>query len=418
MATVINKIDDFRGAYRFLSNFYDAPVTYLGVTYANNEAAFQAQKCTDNTVKAMFAKLNPSEAKKLGRSIQLRPDWEGVKYDIMYEICKAKFEQNEDLRELLLETGDAYLEEGNTWNDRCWGTCRGVGENHLGKILMKVREELQRNVFDAEEARDWCVDWIRDYFDENGPDCNAIIGISGGKDSAVAAALCCEALGADRVIGVLMPNGRQEDFNDARRTCEELDIKYVCLNIKDAVGGVFHAVNSNNKFPSNMQMTISEQASINLAPRIRMAMLYVVAQSMNGRVCNTSNLSEKFIGYTTYQGDMLGDFSPLGGMTSDEVVAVGNTYPYLDFVVNKVPADGLSGKTDEDNIGIPYSVINKYIRYGVCLDKDVKEKIDIMHEKNAFKFEPMPVFDLEECIGEHMFDDYEDDGYDPDEILY
>jgi NAD+ synthase len=167
-----------------------------------------------------------------------------------------------------------------------------------------------------------------------------------------------------------------------------------------------------------MQMAISEQASINLAPRIRMAMLYVVAQSMNGRVCNTSNLSEKFIGYTTYQGDMLGDFSPLGGMTSDEVVAVGNTYPYLDFVVNKVPADGLSGKTDEDNIGIPYSVINKYIRYGVCIDKDVKEKIEIMHEKNAFKFEPMPVFDLEECIGEHMFDDYEDDDYDPDEILY
>ena len=417
----MNKIDDFRGAYRFLSNFYDAPVTYLGVTYANNEAAFQAQKCTDNTVKAMFAKLNPSEAKRLGRNVQLRPDWETVKYDIMYEVCKAKFEQNDDLREMLLDTGDAYLEEGNTWNDRCWGTCRGVGENHLGKILMKIRDELQVESFDAEDARDACVEWIADYFAENGPDCNAIIGISGGKDSAVAAALCCEALGADRVIGVLMPNGRQEDFNDARNTCVELGMRYVCLNIKDVIGGVYHAVNSNNKFPSNTAMSLSEQAEINLAPRVRMVMLYAVAQSMNGRVCNTSNLSEKFVGYTTYQGDMLGDFSPLGEFTSEEVVAIGNTYEYLDFVVNKVPADGLSGKTDEEKIGVPYAIINKYIRTGVCLDKDVKKKIDILHEKNAFKFESMPVFSYEEYCAETMFDDYDDEGddyeYDPDELF-
>lgn len=415
----MNKIDDFRGAYRFLSNFYDAPVTYLGVTYANNEAAFQAQKCTDNTVKAMFARLNPSEAKRLGRNVQLRPDWETVKYDIMYEVCKAKFEQNDDLREMLLNTGDAYLEEGNTWNDRCWGTCRGVGENHLGKILMKIRDELQVASFDAEDARDACVEWIADYFAENGPDCNAIIGISGGKDSAVAAALCCEALGADRVVGVLMPNGRQEDFNDARNTCVELGMRYVCLNIKDVIGGVYHAVNSNNKFPSNTAMSLSEQAEINLAPRVRMVMLYAVAQSMNGRVCNTSNLSEKFIGYTTYQGDMLGDFSPLGEFTSDEVIAIGNTYEYLDFVVNKAPADGLTGKTDEDIIGFSYAVLNKYIRTGVCLDKYVKDKIDILNEKNAFKFESMPVFSYEEYCAETMFDDYDDeyDDYDPDELF-
>lgn len=413
----MNKIDDFRGAYRFLSNFYDAPVTYLGVTYANNEAAFQAQKCTDNTVKAMFANLNPSEAKRLGRNVQLRPDWETVKYDIMYEVCKAKFEQNDDLREMLLDTGDAYLEEGNTWNDRCWGTCRGVGENHLGKILMRIRDELQTSKFDAEMARDLCVEWISDYFAENGPDCKAVIGISGGKDSAVAAALCCEALGADRVLGVLMPNGRQDDFNDARRTCEELDMDYVCLNIKDAVGGVYHAVNSNNKFPSNMHMELSEKAMINLSPRIRMVMLYAVAQSVNGRVCNTSNLSEKFIGYTTYQGDMLGDFSPLGDFTSDEVIAIGNTYEYLDFVVNKAPADGLTGKTDEEIIGVPYEVINKYIRTGVCLDKDMKEKIDIMHETNAFKFEPMPIFNFDDYMSALMFADDDYDDYDPDEVF-
>ena len=365
----------------------------------------------------MFAKLNPSEAKRLGRNVQLRPDWETVKYDIMYEVCKAKFEQNDDLREMLLDTGDAYLEEGNTWNDRCWGTCRGVGENHLGKILMRIRDELQTSRFDAEMARDLCVEWISDYFAENGPDCKAVIGISGGKDSAVAAALCCEALGADRVLGVLMPNGRQDDFNDARRTCEELDIDYVCLNIKDAVGGVYHAVNSNNKFPSNMHMELSEKAMINLSPRIRMVMLYAVAQSVNGRVCNTSNLSEKFIGYTTYQGDMLGDFSPLGDFTSDEVIAIGNTYEYLDFVVNKAPADGLTGKTDEEIIGVPYEVINKYIRTGVCLDKDMKEKIDIMHETNAFKFEPMPIFSFDDYMSALMFGDDDYDDYDPDEVF-
>jgi NAD+ synthase len=398
MNVQINKIDNFKGTYAFLSNFYNAPVTYDGIAYSNNEAAFQAQKCTDDTVKAMFANLNPSQAKRLGRSVQLRPDWELVKYDVMYEICKAKFEQNEDLRDLLIATGDAYLEEGNTWNDRCWGTCKGVGENNLGKILMRVREELTANFFSADVAVDCCIEWIKEYFEENGPDCNAIIGISGGKDSAVVAALCCSAIGADRVIGVLMPNGRQEDFQDAVRTCDELGIARVCLNVKDAVGGVYHAVNSNNKFPSNMQMEMSEQAATNLVPRIRMAMLYAVAQSMNGRVANTGNLSERYIGWTTYNGDSLGDFAPLANFTSDEVIAMGNTYKYLDFVVNKVPADGLTGKTDEEKTGIPYGVLNKYIRTGICEDEAIKEKIDRMNERSAFKFEPMPTFDLDEYL--------------------
>ena len=148
-----------------------------------------------------------------------------------------------------------------------------------------------------------------------------------------------------------------------------------------------------------------------------MVMLYAVAQSVNGRVCNTSNLSEKFIGYTTYQGDMLGDFSPLGDFTSDEVIAIGNTYEYLDFVVNKAPADGLTGKTDEEIIGVPYEVINKYIRTGVCLDKDMKEKIDIMHETNAFKFEPMPIFNFDDYMSALMFADDDYDDYDPDEVF-
>lgn len=407
--TFTGRIDEFKDEYAFLSNFYSAPVEYKGQVFKNNEAAFQAQKCTDDTVKAMFCDLNPSAAKRLGRSIQLRPDWETIKYDIMYEVCRAKFEQNDDLRRLLLATGTKHLEEGNTWNDRCWGTCKGVGENHLGKILMRVREELSELRFDAEYAKDACVGWIRDYFDENGPDSVAVIGISGGKDSTVAAALCVDALGEDRVVGVLMPNGRQADFDDAREVCRLLGIEYVCLNIKDAVGGVVHAVNSNNKFPSNLNLTLTEQAMTNLSPRLRMVFLYAVAQSINGRVINTSNLSEKFVGYTTYQGDMLGDCSPLGNFTSDEVVAIGKTYTFLNELVDKVPADGLTGRTDEDNLGFSYQVLNRYIRTGVCFDDDTRKRIDELHAKNLFKFAGMPVFDYEAFCDEHMWDDYDEE---------
>ena len=367
----------------------------------------------------MFVNLNPSDAKRLGRSIRLRDDWELVKYDIMYEICKAKFEQNADLKEKLLATGDKYLEEGNTWNDRCWGTCKGIGENHLGKILMRVRDELQQTLFDPEFARDLCVDWIRNYFDENGPDSIAIIGISGGKDSTVAAALCVDALGEDRVYGVLMPNGRQPDFDDAREVCRRLGISYSCLNIKDAFGGVFHAVNSNNKFPSNTFFALSQQAITNLPPRLRMVMLYAVAQSLDGRVINTSNLSEKYVGYTTYQGDMLGDCSPLGNFTSDEVVEIGLTYPDLADLVTKAPADGLTGKTDEDNLGFTYQVLNKYIRTGYCGDPAIKAKIDELHEKNAFKFKPMPIFNYEDVAeSEYLASIYDDSDYDENELPF
>ena len=138
-------IDNFHGEYRFLSNFWNAPVTYEGITYLNNEAAFQAAKVLDNKERETFAGLQANEAKKLGRRVQLRPDWEEVKNQVMYDVCLAKFTQNVDLRAKLLSTGDEELVEGNTWGDTCWGVCRGVGENRLGKILMQIREEFRKH---------------------------------------------------------------------------------------------------------------------------------------------------------------------------------------------------------------------------------------------------------------------------------
>lgn len=142
----MEKIDRFTGEYEFLSNFYEnAPLEYKGLHYTNSEAAFHAQKTLDPEKQKEFTTLNPGESKKMGRSLELRPDWEDVKLDIMYEVCKAKFTQNPSLKERLIETGDAELIEGNTWYDQYWGVCDGVGENHLGIILMRIRGEFQNS---------------------------------------------------------------------------------------------------------------------------------------------------------------------------------------------------------------------------------------------------------------------------------
>lgn len=138
-------INSFRDEYFFLSNFYDAPVTYDGITYRNNEAAFQAQKCTNKNDREQFAMLNPSQAKHLGRAVSLRKDWEQIKITEMRNIVQAKFEQNPDLAAKLVATGEMYLEEGNDWGDRIWGTVDGIGANHLGRILMETRAELQNS---------------------------------------------------------------------------------------------------------------------------------------------------------------------------------------------------------------------------------------------------------------------------------
>lgn len=252
-------------------------------------------------------------------------------------------------------------------------------------------------MFDAVKVKNDCVEWIRDWFERNGPGCNAVIGISGGKDSSVVAALCVEALGKDRVIGVLMPNGVQDDIEDSIDLVEHLRIPFTDVNIFDGYNGIINNIGSmfmpqSDGSRKGELIKISQQTIVNLPPRIRMATLYAVSQSVNGRVANTCNLSEDYIGYSTRWGDSVGDFAPLAHLTSDEVVAIGDACGLPYELTHKVPSDGLCGKTDEDNFGFSYEVLNKYIRTDICKDKAVQEKIDAMHRKNLFKLMPIPAF--------------------------
>jgi len=240
-------------------------------------------------------------------------------------------------------------------------------------------------MFNAEKVKNECVAWIRNFFEENGKGCNAVVGISGGKDSSIAAALCVEALGKDRVIGVLMPQGEQHDIDKAFMLVNHLGIKHYVVNIKDAVDGII------NNLPSDIEITA--QTVQNIPPRIRMSTLYAVSQSCNGRVCNTCNLSEDWVGYSTRYGDSVGDFSPLSKLTVQEIKQIGYLLGVPKELVDKTPIDGLCGKSDEENLGFTYAELDHYIRTGEIDDPVKKEMIDRRHRINLFKLELMPVFD-------------------------
>ena len=228
--------------------------------------------------------------------------------------------------------------------------------------------------------------WIRNYFRKNGPDCNAVVGISGGKDSTIVAALCCEALGKDRVIGVLMPQGVQSDIDVARDVVKYLDIDSHEINIAGTVNMLLESGRTGG-------IVDTKQARVNLPARIRMATLFMVAQSRNGRVANTCNYSEDYVGWATLFGDGAGQFSPLGKLTVTEVKAVGRELGLPEKFIEKAPADGLTGKTDEDNFGFTYDFLDKYIRTGdFSGDTETAAKIDRMHDANTFKQLPMPVY--------------------------
>ena len=247
------------------------------------------------------------------------------------------------------------------------------------------------NAFDPIRVKDLAVAWIRDWFEENGPGCNAVLGISGGKDSSVVAALCAEALGPERVVGVTMPNGVQPDIADSYRIIQHLGIRHVEINIGDSFDAMMKEVGA--QLAASEGVEISAQTRINLAPRLRMAAVYAVSQSLNGRVANTCNLSEDWVGYSTRYGDAAGDFAPLGGLTVAEVVAIGKAMGLPIDLVEKAPSDGLTGKTDEDNLGFTYAVLDRYIRTGECDDPATRERIDWKHRTNLFKLLPIPHFE-------------------------
>ena len=240
--------------------------------------------------------------------------------------------------------------------------------------------------FDAKKTKDEIVKWIQDWFQENGPDCKAVVAISGGKDSSVTAALCAEALGKDRVYGVLLPNGVQHDIDMSLLLVEHLGIPHTVINIKGAIDDVL------TNMEKSMEMEPSAQTKINLPPRIRMSVTYAVSQSINGRVANTSNLSEDWVGYATKFGDMAGDFSPLSKLVVQEVKAIGRELGLPEALVDKVPIDGLTDLTDEDNLGFTYKDLDKYIRTGICQDAETKTKIDNKRRWNKFKLEPLACF--------------------------
>jgi NAD+ synthase len=245
-------------------------------------------------------------------------------------------------------------------------------------------------MFDAKKVKNEIVDWLREWEECNGKGCNFIVGISGGKDSSVVAALLVEAFGKDRVIGVKMPCGEQSDIEYSDMLINHLGIKSYTMNIYDAVSGIIQQFSP--------EISVSSQTITNLPARVRMATLYAISQSLNGRVANTCNLSENWVGYCSKFGDSAGDFSPLENLTATEVKAIGRELGLPSVLVDKIPTDGLCGKTDEDNLGFTYDVLDRYIRTGEIDDLNIKAKIDSMHEKNLFKLRPMDAFEYQKYV--------------------
>ncbi len=243
-------------------------------------------------------------------------------------------------------------------------------------------------MFDAEKVKDDIVKWIREWFENNGPGCNGVVAVSGGKDSSVVAALLVEALGKDRVIGVMLPRGVQPDIDMSYLLVKHLGIKSYEINVGETIDALEREMRN-----VMGEDAVSTQAIVNLPPRVRMAATYAVSQSVNGRVANTCNLSEDWVGYATRYGDNAGDFSPLSRLTVQEVKAVGRVLGLPDVLVDKVPSDGLQAKTDEDNLGFTYAVLDRYIREGVIDDPETKKRIDHLHKINAFKLKYMDCYE-------------------------
>lgn len=246
----------------------------------------------------------------------------------------------------------------------------------------------EEKVFTIAEECEHIVDWIKEYFVKNGPDSKAIIGISGGKDSTVAAALCVKALGPDRVIGILMPEGRQDDIEDSKKVCELLGIRSYEINISSACCALYRAIDEGYDY--DHRITSNTAVTTNLPARIRMTTLYAIAAKEGGRVCNTCNRSENYIGYSTKYGDHAGDFSPLGHYTVRELLAIGDALGLPYDLVHKTPSDGMCGSSDEANLGFTYEELDTYLLEDIAPKYESLKLIEQAHARNIHKMINIP----------------------------
>ncbi|MBO4921756.1 MAG: NAD(+) synthase [Lachnospiraceae bacterium] len=238
--------------------------------------------------------------------------------------------------------------------------------------------------------KDGIIEWIREYFKGN-DSLNAVIGISGGTDSSVSAALLCEALGKDRVIGVLIPCGEQHDIDVSKQLVDYLGIRHYVVNIKEPVTALHDLIGD----VVGCEPNDTDAYKTNTPARIRMTVLYGICALVGGRVANTCNLSEDYVGYSTKFGDAAGDFSILSSFTKTEVKEIGRELGLPSIFVDKIPEDGMSGKSDEERLGFTYAVLDKYIRTGEIDDEETRERIERMHRANLHKLLPMPAYKYE-----------------------
>ena len=243
-------------------------------------------------------------------------------------------------------------------------------------------------VFDAHKVKNEIIQWIRNYFNSQPSAKGAVIGISGGKDSTVVAKLLVEALGADRVYGVLMPNGHQSDIEDSIHVCKILDIDWTQVDISNSYNGIIDSIQNQTKRP----VLLNDQAKINIAPRLRMTTLYAIGQSLGYRVAGTGNKSEAYVGYCTKWGDTAHDFNPIADLTKEQVVAVGDALGLPYDLVHKAPSDGLTGKTDEDSLGFTYAQVEEMIETGKVEDEEAYNKIRKAYMGSRHKFSEIPKY--------------------------
>lgn len=287
------------------------------------------------------------------------------------------------MAECLMEQDGMSYEEAIEFID--YNTCRAIpyaGPNApivMHGITDYLDYETHKNYnFDANHELNKCVEWTRQWFEENGKGCNAVLGMSGGKDSTIAAAILCLAIGCDRVIGVAMPEEGQ-DINEADKICKHLGMKYIKCPIGDICNAAYKAA-------EDSVTDVTTQTAQNIPPRVRMTMLYAIAQSVNGRVVNTCNLSEDYIGYCTLFGDNVGSFSPIKNFTVEELLAIGNELGLPREWVYKTPDDGLPhSQPDEEKFGFSYATLDAWIRKGEVPDAETFSKIQKMHLSNLFK---------------------------------